>query len=153
MAASQKGGRLERLARTVAIEDAARDIYRVRLAEPVEFRLFMELLTENRLRAMHPIQRGRHVKAQRETVRLWWGVEVGITPVLPVIVTQTRIGRRMDPHDSLPAAFKHVTDEITLLLGLRNDDTPLVTWKFDQRPLRGGPSAIIIRVESRQDAA
>jgi len=148
------------------------EIKRVPLAEPIEFGVPMELFTENRLRAMNPYHRGRHVKEQRSWVALAWRCHMNgpdwhkdtkamhttgrvlatagrFNPALPVIVTMTRIGRRMDEHDSLRAAFKHVCDEITVQLGLTNDDTPLVEWRYSQEPCAGRPPSIRIRVEAR----
>lgn len=107
----------------------------------------MDLLTENKLRAMHPTHRGRLLRRQRWAVRDAWLALYGFATVrLPVTVTLTRIGRRMDSHDSLPAAFKAVTDELTERLGLRNDDTPLIRWVYAQEPPAGRPKSIRIEI-------
>lgn len=120
--------------------------------EPTEFTVPIELWTENKLRAMNPHQRGRHVKAQCAVVCQAWNLTFrGLTPTLPVEVLMTRYGRHMDAHDSLAAAFKHVTDEVTRLLGLRNDDTKEVVWKFDQRPRGSEAMKISIRIAPLPD--
>lgn len=140
---SQTAGRK----RLQAAEDAVIADTRFVLTEPVEFTVPIELWTENRIRAMHPKACGRHIKAQRAVVCNAWGLTFrGKTPALPVEVLFTRYGRHMDGHDSLAAAFKHVTDEVTRLLGLRNDDTKEVVWRFDQRPRGSEPMKISIRV-------
>lgn len=123
---------------------------RIHLQEPVSFEVPIAVATENKVRAMHPIHRGKMLKGQRVTVAQCWLLHFrGKIPELPVIVTFTRFGRHMDGHDSLAAAFKHVTDEITKLLGLRNDDTPEVTWRYEQQPRGSEQARIRIRVESR----
>lgn len=65
---------------------------------------------------------------------------------LEVYWSLSRYGRHMDGHDSLAAAFKHVTDEVTRLLGLRNDDTEEVLWKFRQEKRGSEPMRIGIRL-------
>lgn len=147
----QQSRKLARKAERLREDAAAAALTRVRLAEPVEFTIPMDLFTENRIRAMHPLRCGAHIKEQRAVVRNAWRLHFRATvPELPVVVTFIRRARKMDAHDSLRAAFKHVTDEVTLMLGLRNDDTPHVTWEYDQAP-RGGSTAnaITIRVEAR----
>jgi hypothetical protein len=145
---SQQRGRKALLA---SADAAIAAMPRLVLLEPVEFIVPLELLTENRLRAMQPKARGRHVKAQRAVVRNAWALHFRkVIPALPVTVTFTRFGRHMDAHDSLAAAFKHVTDEVTEMLGLHNDDTKEVTWKYDQEPRGSEPMRIRIRVQSRQ---
>lgn len=135
------------------IEDCTR-VTRFDLTAPVTFTVPIELWTENKLRAMNPHHRGRHVKAQRAVVCQAWNLTFrGLTPALPVEVLMTRYGRHMDAHDSLAAAFKHVTDEVTRLLGLRNDDTEEVSWKYDQRPRGNEPMKINIRVSPRSSAS
>lgn len=143
---SQTAGRK----RQQAVADAAIADTRMTLLTPVDFTVPIELWTENKLRAMHPKARGRHVKEQCAVVCNAWQLAFrGKTPALPVEVTFTRYGRHMDAHDSLAAAFKHVTDEVTRLLGLRNDDTEEVVWKFEQRPRGSEPMKIGIRVAPR----
>lgn len=123
---------------------------RIRLQEPVSFIVPIALATENKVRAMHPIHRGKFLKGQKVTVAQCWLLHFrGKIPELPVVVTFTRFGRHMDGHDSLGAAFKHVTDEVTRLLGLRNDDTPEVTWRYEQEPRGSEQARIGIRVEAR----
>lgn len=127
------------------IEDAAVEETRVTLKVPVEFTVPMELWTANRLDAMQPIHRGRHRKRQARVVAQAWLLTFrGKTPALPLDVTFTRFGRRTDDHDNLGFAFKHVTDEVTRLLGLRNDDTEEVSWRFQQEPR--GSEAMKIRI-------
>lgn len=136
-----------------AAEDECINQSRVTLMGSIEFTVPIELLTENALRAMHPIHRGRLLKRQRAVVCNAWGLTFrGRTPALPVEVTMTRYGRHMDPHDSLPAAFKHVTDEVTRLLGLRNDDTKEVAWNYQQQPRGSEPMKIRIRIAPQQSA-
>ena len=131
---SQKRGRRRH---AEALRAVAASVQRIDLRgrPPVEFIVPVEVITENRTRAMQPIHRRRHEKAQRSVLRNAWLLHFhGETAALPVSVTFTRLGRRMDSHDSLAAAFKHLTDEVTLLLGLTNDDTAEVQWVYGQEP-------------------
>lgn len=125
-------------------------IFIVELAEPIEFNVPIDLQTENALRAQHPIHRRRREKKERGTLMMCWNIHFRRTrPQLPVIVTWTRFGRHTDSHDSLAAAFKHLTDEVTELLGLKNDDTKEVVWRYQQEPRgTGNERKIRIRVEA-----
>lgn len=78
-------------------------------------------------------------------------------PVLPpggVVVTLTRLspGNGLDPHDNLPGSQKHVVDEITKQLGLRDDRSPMVTWRYDQTRTKSRdltPWGVEVRIEER----
>lgn len=112
----------------------------------------MELLTENRLRAMNPIARGQILKRQRADVASWWRAgNFGRVP-LPATVLLVRIGQRTDAHDSLPACFKHVADEVACLLGVSNDDDGQIEWKYSQEPKSGRPQSVKIEVSRRGPA-
>lgn len=114
----------------------------------------MQLKTENTLRAMNPIARGKILKRQKEDAWFHWRSQTkGAKVPLPVTVTLTRIGRRMDAHDGLPAAFKHIADAITEWLGQSNDDTPLIEWRYEQEPRGRRPQSIRIRIETRREVA
>lgn len=119
-------------------------------ANAAELEFPMATFTENRLRAMHPKQRGRILKQQRHALGWYWKMLGRLRVPFPVVVTFTRIARRMDRHDSLPAAFKHLCDEVTRQLGLTNDDTPLVEWRYAQEPPNGREPAVRIRIETKR---
>jgi hypothetical protein len=118
--------------------------------EAIVLEIPMKLQTENKLRAMHPIERGKLLKRQRWVVRDAWLALYGFAVVpLPVTVRFTRIGRRCDPHDALPGAFKACADEVTMLLGERNDDTPQIAFEYAQEPRRGRAEGFRIEITRR----
>lgn len=53
-------------------------------------------------------------------------------PTLPVVVTLTRVGRKLDAHDGLRAALKPVVDEVAAWLGA-DDADPRIQWVYRQR--------------------
>lgn len=124
-----------------------------RTANEIELEFPIELATENRLRAMHPIARGKLIKKQRQDVAWYWKTVGKVWVPRPVVITLTRIGRRTDEHDSLRACMKHIADEVALLLGFTNDDTPDIQWLYHQEPRGQRPPSIRIRVETRQEVA
>ena len=65
----------------------------------------------------------------------------------PWLVTVSRIspGPGVDAHDNLPAAAKHVVDEVAAWLGI-DDRSPLVTWRYAQER---GPWGVRLRIEDR----
>lgn len=66
-----------------------------------------------------------------------WGV--------PVAVTLTHHGPRIDGHDNLPRAFKAIVDALCERLGC-DDGDGTVEWKYRQEP--SGPG-VTVRIESR----
>lgn len=78
----------------------------------------------------HYMARYRRMKIHRETA--CWALQ-GHRPVLPAVVTLTRIGRRkLDAHDNLRSALKGVVDGIADWLKVKDDD-PRIEWRYDQR--------------------
>lgn len=111
--------------------------------------------------------RARHgrAKAQRGAVAkvLPWHLRAAgwdpcwdghLLPPGGVLVTLTRLapGNGLDPHDNLPGSMKHIVDEITKQLGLKDDRSPMVTWAYDQRRTKRtdlAPWGVEIRIEAR----
>lgn len=75
----------------------------------------------------------------------------GAAALLPVEVTLTRVApsNGLDEHDALGPAMKGVIDGVADALGLKNDRTPLVTWKLDQRRGAKGVYQVVVRVMPR----
>jgi hypothetical protein len=61
----------------------------------------------------------------------------------PVSITLVRVApsNGLDD-DSLPASMKAVRDQLTEWLGLDDDRTPLIKWRYDQR--RGARGAYLV---------
>jgi hypothetical protein len=53
-------------------------------------------------------------------------------PIIPLLVTITRVGPRRLDDDNLEAASKYVRDAIADKIGL-DDGSPLYTWRYEQR--------------------
>ena len=125
---------------------------RTKLRGPVEVYAEMDILTANRLDAMNPYARGKHRKAQRVSIAWQWLLRFGaFLPALPVTVTLIRVARRrMDRHDAINHAMKHIADQVTECLGLTNDDTGEIEWRYDQQSLDGRDAGVIIRVEAKE---
>lgn len=71
-------------------------------------------------------------------------------PRLPVVVTLTRVSTgRMDAHDGLPNALKHVVDGVADYLGVRDHD-PRVAWRYAQRGEGRGVQATEIEIASTE---
>lgn len=78
----------------------------------------------------HHMAKHRRMKTHRQAAH--WALKAH-RPLLPCVVTLTRIGRRrLDAHDNLPSSLKAVVDGIADWLGVRDDD-PRIMWKYDQR--------------------
>lgn len=97
--------------------------------------------------------KARTRKAQRTATSLRV-FAAGPLPVLPVVVTVTRIAPSdgLDPHDGLGAALKGVIDGAADALGLKSDRDPRVTWRLEQER---GPQkyyGVRIRIEAAQQA-
>lgn len=68
-------------------------------------------------------------------------------PSLPVVVTLTRVGPGWPDWSNVVGAFKHIQDGVADALGLRNDEDPRITWKYERR--REKTFAVEIAVEAR----
>jgi hypothetical protein len=67
-------------------------------------------------------------------------------PALPVTVTLTRVSPgKLDEHDNLPSAFKHIVDALAAWLGL-DDSDPRVTWRYAQQKCKRGDFGVIVEV-------
>ena len=65
--------------------------------------------------------------------------------LVPCVVTLTRISAgRLDKHDGIQPALKHVVDGIADALGI-NDGGEFVAWRYDQR--RGPPKHFEVEVQ------
>lgn len=90
-------------------------------------------------------------KAQRAAVlAAWHASPLAMTAhlrawgaVLPVTVTLTHFGPKMDRDDNLNRAFKAIRDEVARLIGV-DDGDECVGWRYAQ--LAGGPG-VEIRIE------
>lgn len=116
----------------------------------IELRFPIELPSLNRLFTMHHQTRGRLKREQRETVFYRWREKYQQQSVeLPVVVEISRFGQELDGHDNLRGALKAVVDQITLHLGLTNDNDPRVTWLYGQAK---GKGEVEIRIRRRPQA-
>lgn len=90
-------------------------------------------------------ERARH----RTAARLTAGAALqGRGSVLPCIVTLTRVApsRGLDD-DGLAASLKGVRDGVADALGLRDDRSPLVVWRYEQSRGRRGEYAVCVRID------
>lgn len=101
-----------------------------------------------RRHARHWGPQHRQTRQQRNAVRVAWersDPHHRLVLPLPAAVKLVRVApRELDGHDNLRAAFKHVVDEITALLGLSNDRDARVIWNYTQE--RGGVREYGIRI-------
>ena len=67
-------------------------------------------------------------------------------PPMPVVVTLTRIGKKLLDDDNLASAFKHARDQVAHWAGV-DDGSPLYTWRYEQRI--GKEYGIEIEIEER----
>lgn len=67
-----------------------------------------------------------------------------MTTAKPLVVTWTHIGRKMDRHENLPAAFKGLTDYLSMLFDLDDGQEDLVTWRYEQR---AGAPGVEVRID------
>ena len=65
---------------------------------------------------------------------------------LPVRVTFTHVGRRMDS-DNLAGAFKALRDELAETVFGVDDGDDGVEWRYEQRP--GGSPGVVVRIEGK----
>ena len=65
---------------------------------------------------------------------------------LPVRVTFTHVGRRMDS-DNLAGAFKALRDELAETVFGVDDGDDGVEWRYEQRP--GGTPGVVVRIEGK----
>lgn len=94
-------------------------------------------------------QAGRKAKERRLGMLAVAGSRETV-PVLPVVVTITRVAPRALDDDNLAYAAKAIRDGIADALGVRDND-PRVSWRYEQRkPERGCKPAVEIRVEARR---
>ena len=95
----------------------------------------LRLMSEANIKDHHFVKSNR-IKKQKQVIKLF------INPIiveLPVRVTLTRVApRKLDEHDNLRMAFKHVVDCIAdhLIPGKkagRADDDKRIEWVYDQK--------------------
>lgn len=68
---------------------------------------------------------------------------------MPLVVTMTHVGRRMDG-DNLQSAFKGTRDWIAKTILAVDDGDPRVTWQYEQRP---GKPGVELRIEHGKEDA
>lgn len=66
---------------------------------------------------------------------------------LPVRVTLTHVGPKMDAHDGLRSAFKGLVDAVADWLGVDDGDEASVTWHYRQET--GRPGGVRVRIQGR----
>ena len=72
-----------------------------------------------------------------------------IAPVLPCVVTLTRIApRRLDVHDNLAGGFRSCVDAIADWLGV-DDADPRVSWRYEQAKGKPKQYAARVRIEAK----
>ncbi len=108
-------------------------------------RVEMPIHTVSLLNKREPWQvTARRKRLQREMVRRQLANLK--PPALPVAVNLTRISAgRLDTHDNLPSAFKHVVDALAQWLGV-DDSDPRVTWSYDQGKGQRGTHFIVVEI-------
>lgn len=66
-------------------------------------------------------------------------------PSPPVVVTLTRVGKRLLDDDNLAAAFKSCRDECAAQLGCGDSERDPISWRYKQR--QGSEYSIEISIE------
>jgi hypothetical protein len=99
----------------------------------------------------HWIVRSKARKAQRDGIRLFLQAHYGKQPwrvTFPVEIMLVRVApsNGLDD-DSLPASMKSIRDGITDWLGLKDDRTPDIVWRYGQR--RGARGVYHVEVTMR----
>lgn len=110
---------------------------------PVTFALTCQVRSEQNQRC-HWAVRHRRFKAQAAALAVVWRASVTGELPLPLRVTFTHLGRRMDEHDGLRAAFKGLVDAAAKLIGV-DDGDPRVTWQYAQISAGKG---ILVKIEA-----
>ncbi len=94
-----------------------------------------------------PFQRAREVKKQRNAIRN--NIGQGMLPMLPAVVTLTRIGPRTLDTDGASASMKAVRDALAELYGV-DDGSPLYTWRVEQEKSASGVFGVRIEIVRRE---
>lgn len=112
--------------------------------------------THNRLNGTHghwsTIAKARRTERTATAMAWYSAMGPGVRPVLPVLVTLTRLSpgsRPMDEPDGLSSALKSIRDEVARHLGV-DDADPRITWKYAQERAKehGVRVAIVARSPS-----
>ena len=90
----------------------------------------------------HWATRARRAKVQREAGALMFAGRP--RPVLPLLITITRIGPRRMDSDGLAISGKHVRDGVADWLRI-DDGHPAIEWRYEQE--RGKPKQYAVRGE------
>lgn len=69
---------------------------------------------------------------QKQRARVRSAIRDVPLPMLPLVITITRIGPRKLDDDNLATACKAVRDEVAARMGT-DDGSPLYTWRYEQR--------------------
>lgn len=104
----------------------------------------------------HHMARWRRYQSERATTEgaalVQLGGQVRARLVLmekPLVVTLTRLGKRLLDDDNLPAACAAVRDQLAVMLGVTDGpNDKRVSWKYDQLV---GDYAVDVRIESAAD--
>lgn len=114
----------------------------------VEFPMTLPSMANARL---HWAAKARKVKAQRLTTGLALrdnGVGWRLKPLAKgqrLVVTLTRVApRKLDSHDNLRTALKHVVDEVAAFFHV-DDSDPRIEWRYAQAK---GSSSVRIELEA-----
>lgn len=108
---------------------------------PVTFMVNVQVKSEANQRCHWAVRR-RRFAAQAEMLTVVWHASIDDELPLPLRVTFTHLGRRMDD-DNLAGAFKACRDRVALLIGV-DDGDPQVEWRYEQAPGRG----VLVKIEA-----
>jgi hypothetical protein len=93
-------------------------------------------------RGEHWAVKAKRAKDHRSAVK--WACGWLVRHPLPARVIVTRIApRKLDSHDNLTMACKHLVDGVAEMLGIKDND-PRVTWEYTQE--RGKPKEYAARI-------
>lgn len=114
----------------------------------IEVEVGIKTQSLNRLLRMHWAVRSKFNHAQAHEVLKVLKYGVGEPPSLPVRILLTRVAhRKLDGHDNLQGALKHVAD--TIASWLETDDAdPLIVWDYAQEPAAYRFYSVRIRIEA-----
>lgn len=128
---------------SVEAEGRVTDQRRQRKAQtlPVTFALNCQVKSEANQRG-HWAVKHRRFKAQAEILAIVWRASIHGSLLLPLRVTFTHLGRRMDS-DNLAGAFKACRDQAAKLLGV-DDGDPRVEWRYEQASGKG----VLVKIEA-----
>lgn len=84
-------------------------------------------------------------KQKAATKRSMTGKEI---PPLPLIITITRVGKRVLDDDNLATSCKYVRDQIAEVVGV-DDGSPLYTWRYQQRTSSSEKYGVEVEIVTR----